>query len=249
MEFEVYCDESRPELFTSQAVDKNQFLMIGSLWLPQELRRDIKTRIKMLREKHHAWGKIKWRKISPSKQDFYVDLVDLFMNYGLDLRFRCSAIAADKVHRHWHNGDNGLGFYKFYYQMLHHWILDFNQYAIFCDTQTHRKLKHLAGLHQCLSQANLKHLAGLHQCLTQANLISNIKQVQALPSREMVLIQLTDFLLGMAGARLNNSIQKGGAKDNIIQRLEGHLHIAQLKPTGLSEKKFNIFQVTDAIPS
>jgi hypothetical protein len=150
-------------------------------------------------------------------------LVDLFVSYGLDLRFRCLAIAADKVHQHWHNGDKELGFYKFYYQMLRHWLLDFNQYIIFCETQTHRKLKRLAVLHQCLSQANL---------------ISNIKQVQALPSREMVLIQLTDFLLGMAGARINDSIQKGGTKDQVIQRLERNLYIAQLKPTDFSEKKF-----------
>jgi hypothetical protein len=40
MEFEVYCDEAHPDLFTS-ANPKAQFLMIGSLWLPAELRDDI----------------------------------------------------------------------------------------------------------------------------------------------------------------------------------------------------------------
>jgi hypothetical protein len=59
MEFEVYCDESRPELFTTHSFNQTNFLMIGSLWLPQQLRHDIKRRIKILREKHSVWGKIK----------------------------------------------------------------------------------------------------------------------------------------------------------------------------------------------
>ena len=53
MEFEVYCDEANPDLFTS-AKPKAQYLMIGSLWLPADLRDEIKTKIKALREKHSA---------------------------------------------------------------------------------------------------------------------------------------------------------------------------------------------------
>lgn len=33
MDFEVYCDENHPELFTSQNPSAD-YLMIGSLWLP-----------------------------------------------------------------------------------------------------------------------------------------------------------------------------------------------------------------------
>ena len=62
MEFEVYCDEANPDLFTS-AKPKAQYLMIGSLWLPADLRDEIKTKIKALREKHSAWGEIKWTKV------------------------------------------------------------------------------------------------------------------------------------------------------------------------------------------
>lgn len=220
MEFEIYCDES----LASQSANRHPFLMIGSLWLLKQLRPEIKTRIKALREKHRVWGEIKWGKVSPAKQDFYFDLVDLFLSYGLELRFRCLAVGADQVDMSWHDGDKGLGFYKLYYQMLHHWILDFNEYAVFCDLKTHRKWKRLAVLHDCLAKANLT---------------SKIKQIQALPSKELVLIQLTDFLLGMAGARVNDSIKKGCTKDKVAQRLESRLDVKQL--TLCRSKKFNIF--------
>jgi hypothetical protein len=54
-----------------------------------------------------------------------------------------------------------------------------------------------------------------------------------------VLIQLTDFLLGMAGARVNDSIKKGCTKDKVAQRLESRLDVKQL--TLCRSKKFNIF--------
>ena len=38
--------------------------MIGSLWLPAELRGEIKSRIHALRQRHSAWGEIKWTKVS-----------------------------------------------------------------------------------------------------------------------------------------------------------------------------------------
>ena len=59
MKFEVYCDEANPDALTS-ANPRARYLMIGSLWLPEELRNDIKSRIGALRERHQTWGEIKW---------------------------------------------------------------------------------------------------------------------------------------------------------------------------------------------
>ena len=91
MKFEVYCDEANPDVLTS-ANPRARHLMIGSLWLPEELRNEIKSRVGTLRERHQAWGEIKWSKVSPSRHDFYVELVDLFFAYGDNLRFRCIAV-------------------------------------------------------------------------------------------------------------------------------------------------------------
>jgi len=226
MNFEVYCDEAHPDVFTSTK-PRAQFLMIGSLWLPASLRNEIKQKVLLLREQHNTWGEIKWSKVSPNRKDFYIGLVDLFYNYADDLRFRCIAVDREQVNLKLHNNDGELGFYKFYYQLLHHWILDFNEYRIFCDAKTNR---------------DLKRLPVLKRCLTRANLTSKISDIQSLHSREVVLIQLCDLLLGAASSRLNGTLQEGAAKTSVVERLEEKLG-KQLAPTHKAEEKFNIFQI------
>lgn len=227
MEFEVYCDEANPDLFTS-AKPKAQYMMIGSLWIPAEHRDDIKAKIKALREKHTAWGEIKWTKISPSKLGFYLDLVDLFVGYGNMLRFRCIAVDQQSVNMKLHGGDEELGFYKFYYQVLHHWIYDFNTYRIFCDQKSNRDPHRFPELRRVLDNANLS---------------ANVACVQALPSKEVVLIQLTDLLLGAASSRMNNTLNEGSAKETVVKALEERLSVRHLCPTYQSEPKFNIFKI------
>lgn len=227
MHFEVYCDESRPEVFTSRGTN-GRLLMIGSLWLPKELRVQVKEEVKAIRQRWGVWGEIKWSKVSPSKLSFYESVVDLFLSYGDQLRFRCIAVDADQVNMDLHNDDAELGFYKFYYQLLHHWIYDFNSYSVFCDTKSNRDPDRLAVLRDCLDCANLS---------------SEIACVQALPSREVVPIQIADLLLGMAGARLNNSVVEGGAKDRLIRRLEERLGLERIAATPKDETKFNVFRI------
>ncbi len=55
MKFEIYCDEANPDILTSRH-PRARHLMIGSLWVPVELRTEIKARISALRLRHKAWG-------------------------------------------------------------------------------------------------------------------------------------------------------------------------------------------------
>lgn len=66
MRFEVYCDEANPDVLTA-ARPRARYLMIGSLWMPAELRDEIRFRLLALRQRHAAWGEIKWSKLSPKK--------------------------------------------------------------------------------------------------------------------------------------------------------------------------------------
>jgi hypothetical protein len=227
MEFEVYCDEAMPDLFTSQK-PRGHYLMIGSLWLPASLREEIKRKIRSLRETHNTWGEIKWSKVSPSRLEFYRALIDLFASYGLDIRFRCIAVDHSQVNMSLHDNDEELGFYKFYYQLLHHWILDFNEYRIFCDAKTNRDPKRLQVLRSCLRNANLS---------------SRIKDIQSLPSSQIVLIQLCDLLLGAASSRMNNTLKEGTAKTKIVRHMEEVLNVSSLAPTSRNVEKFNIFKI------
>lgn len=226
MKFEVYCDETLPDLFTS-AQPGARYLMIGSLWLPADLREEVKAKIAGLRQQHDVHGEIKWRKVSPSKLGFYTDLIDLFTSFGLDLRFRCIAVEHKAMNLGLHNGDAELGFYKFYYQVLHHWILDQNEYTVFCDLKRNR---------------DRTRLSTLKRVLNNANRTSIIHDVQSLPSPEVVLLQLCDVLLGAASARMNERKDLGAAKESVISHLESRLG-RRLGPTHKSEEKFNIFRI------
>jgi len=201
--------------------------MIGSLWVPAELRGEIKAKVLALRQRHAAWGEIKWSKVSPNRQAFYIELIDLFVSYGDNLRFRCIAVDRNQLNLELHDNDGELGFYKFYYQLLHHWVLDFNEYRIFCDAKSNRDPTRLPVLTRCLSRASLS---------------SSIECVQSLPSHEMVLIQLCDLLLGAASSRMNATLRDGTAKTQVVMRLEAALG-RTLAPTQKTEEKFNIFRI------
>ena len=122
MKFEVYCDESRPDLFASKR-SSARHLVIGSLWFPADLRAGYKEELHKLRDRFKVGGEFKWNKVSPSRADFYRELVDWFFSRGEDLRFRCIAVDREQVDlKLFHEDDQELGFYKFYYQLLHHWI-------------------------------------------------------------------------------------------------------------------------------
>jgi hypothetical protein len=227
MDFEVYCDENHPELFTSKNPQAD-YLMIGSLWLPANLRNEVKERISKLRGTHNVWGEIKWQKVSPSSLEFHKALIDLFHSYGQQLRFRCIAVDHREFNKDWHQNDNELGFYKFYYQVLHHWILDFNRYEFFCDRKTNR---------------DSTRLRVLKDCLNNANLTASVTNVQALPSKQVVLIQLSDLLLGIASARLNETLKQGSAKEQLVTYLEDKLN-REIAPTYRGENKFNVFKIS-----
>ena len=227
MNFDVYCDESRPDLLSSKN-SPSKFLVIGSLWLKTDDRDTCKESIHELRNIHRIGGEFKWQKISPSKATFYLELIDWFYKQGENLRFRCIAVEQQKVNLlHYHDNDQELGFYKFYYQLIHHWILDFNKYTIFCDFKSNRRRDRLHVLKQCLEQSNLS---------------STIENVQAVRSRESVLIQLTDVLTGAAAARLNETLVTGSAKNEVANRLEKHLK-RKIGHTWKNEQKFNVFVI------
>ncbi len=229
MKFEVYCDESHPDVFSSSSPAKGKFLMIGSLWLPADLRPVLKKQIGSLKKEFAFSHEIKWHKVHASREEFYQSLINLFLSHGELLRFRCIAVESGKIDLvNFHNNDQELGFFKFYYQVLQHWILAFNKYVVFCDAKTNRD----GGRFQTLQKV-----------LRNANLSSDILSVQALPSHEVLLLQLTDFLLGMASSRLNESVEKGSIKDRLIEYLEKRLDRQRLEPTSKSEQKFNIFKI------
>jgi len=227
MRFDVYCDESRPDLLGSKH-PRGQYMIIGSLWLVNENRDRFKQAIHELRQEHKVGGESKWQKVTRSRESYYRRLVDWFFEQGDNLRFRCIAVEHQKVNLlKFHDNDQELGFYKFYYQMLHQWILDCNEYAVFCDFKSNRQRDRLHVLRRCLEASNLS---------------SRILSVQAVRSRESVLVQLTDVLTGAVGARLNEGLQSGSSKEALVLRIEKQLG-RRIGHTVRAEHKLNVFVI------
>jgi Protein of unknown function (DUF3800) len=225
MDFEVYCDESGLEALTRK--DAHLYTGIGGIWIPKEHRITLKKGIATIKHRYQIKGELKWQKVSPAYFDLYKDLVDFFFISDY-IRFRLVLIEASKVdHITFNNEDAELGFYKFYYQLLHHWIFDFNNYDIFLDLKINR---------------NRGRLKELERVLDHSNLTSDVKQVQGLPSGQSLGIQLVDVLTGLVTAKFNKEVT-GRAKVGLIQYLEEKYLSKPIAPTPKWAEKFNVFRI------
>lgn len=227
MKFDVYCDECFPDLLTSKN-PKAKCVIIGSLWVESSMRDQLKAEIHALRDEHKIGGEIKSRKVSHSKLSFYRALIDLYFNHGLGIRFRAISIDHKLIDltKH-HQSSAELSFYKFYYQLLHHWLLPSADYQVFCDYQTNQNP---ARLHE------------LKNVLQNANPLTTFSTVQWVRSKESVLTQFSDVLTGLVSARLNDTPQEGSAKAQLRDYLESKIG-RRIAPTSVSEKKLNIFAI------
>jgi len=203
-------------------------MVLGSLWIPSIAREGFKKEIRKIREENRIGGEAKWQKVSRNRISFYRDLVDWFFSKDSEVRFRCIVIDNTKANlERYHENDCELAFYKFYYQLLHQWILDFNNYSIFCDFKSNRSRDRLPKLKSCLSHSNI---------------FSHVPTVQAIRSRESVLMQLADILTGAASSRMNDSVAKTSGKSELIKYIETRLG-RQIRHTAAREEKFNVFVI------
>lgn len=224
MNFEIYCDESGLESLANK--DAHLFSGIGGIWFPSSYRETFKREMNTIKTKYNVRGELKWQKLSPSFMDLYKEVIDYF--FRSNLRFRIIIIESNKVDNIVFNNDDAeLGFYKFYYQLLHHWIYDFNEYDIFIDLKTNRVNGRLNTLKNVLERSNLS---------------TRINQVQALPSQESVGIQLADILTGLVVAKFNQELTSV-AKLSIIEYVENTFIGNRIKPTPKWEEKFNVFKI------
>ena len=224
MRFEVYCDESQQDLFAGSSGHGSQRVVLGGLWIEADSRKHLKETIADLRRKHNLLGEFKWTRVSPSRKEFYTELVDLFFACD-EARFRAVVLRADELDAvQFHGGDAELMFYKFYYLLLNQWILAANTYRIFLDTKTNRIRQRLPKLHDVLASANR---------------FSVVEQVQALPSKEVDLLQLADVLIGAVSYRLHDR-KASASKLCVAQEIEHHIG-HPIGCTGCAETKLNVF--------
>lgn len=224
MTYEIYCDESCWEALYDKA--SHQYAAIGGIWIPAPKRQEVKTFIGNLKNKYGLHGEMKWNHICPKSVEMYKELVNMFFDDN-QIRFRAICIKSAKVNHARFNAGNGeLGFYKFYFQLIHHWMLMGNSYQIFVDYKTNGYQHRVQELGTILNNASTAELI----------------QIQALPSEESALIQLADVLTGAVASAFNSQRTKSKAKQSIrdlIEKRMGH----GIKGTSADETKFNVFNI------
>ncbi len=225
MKYEVYSDESCIEALSDSSAHK--YIGIGSIWLQASERAVLKRDIAKIKRDYSFNGELKWKKVSPSSYNFYKRILDYFFNADY-LRARVIVIESSKVNNYkFHESDAELSFYKFYYQLIKHWIFDFNEYSIFLDYKVNR---------------DKSRLKTLKRVLNYSNLTSVINNVQALPSEQSAGIQLADVVTGLVTAKFNSK-NTSKAKLGLIEHIETNYLSKNISQTSKAEEKFNIFKI------
>ena len=226
MEYIVYCDESR-----HAGKGHHPFMAIGSLWMPRAAKQILSNNFKALRRSLDLHGEIKWSKTSRVCLESYKKLIDFFFEED-SLRFRVIVVNQKKLDvDQYHAGDEELGFYKFYYEMLIKWIEDGNEYLILLDFKKNKG----ADRHKTLRTVIENKMRGK----------AIIKDLTIIDSSQTPFSQLCDLLTGAVAADWCG-LTPGRPKTELAEYIANKCSYQSLRfvsPLPAPCSKFNIFNI------
>lgn len=222
--FNVYCDESG-----HLENDQLGVMVLGAIWCPTAKVRLISEELREIKHSHGFKSdfELKWTKISNSKKQYYLEVLDYFFDNG-DLHLRALVIpdktklnhaSRQQTHDEW--------YYKMYYQMLKKLIHPNLSLSIYLDIKDTRSAKKEHKL-----------------CEVLRNTIGDsdkqvIKRLQSVRSHEIELVQVTDLLIG-AIAYANRSIATSESKLEFVNRFIDRTGRPLDQSTPLNRKKVNL---------
>ncbi len=223
--YNVYCDES-----SHLENDHQTVMVLGAVWCSLEKVREISIRLREIKERHGLKPdfEIKWTKVSPAKQQFYLDILDYFFDDD-DLHFRALVIpdkaklqhsAFTQTHDDW--------YYKMYFSMLKVILAPEASYRIYLDIKDTRSEKKVRKLHDFLCD----HVQDYERRI--------VEKLQSVRSHEVVILQVADLLIGAVNY-VNRGLQTSTAKTAIVNRLRERSHYNLSRSTLPRESKVNIF--------
>lgn len=221
--FDIYCDESCHIEHDHIAV-----MVVGAVWCPDNQRQRIGRDIRELKRKHavNPAMEIKWSKISPAKQELYLDLARYFFSNPA-LRFRGVIIPdKSKLDHARFSQDHNIFYYKMFYQVLNYFIEANSRYRIFMD------IKDSLGPEKIEFLRNVIHSANLDNSL--------IERIQHVRSHEVGPLQLTDLFIG-AIAYAHRSLNTNAGKKAMVEFISGATGRPLIRSSPLKETKFNTF--------
>lgn len=225
--FNIYCDES-----CHLENDGQLAMVLGAVWCPLDKTRDIAIRIREIKARHGlpANFEIKWTKVSASKQQFYLDLLDYFFDDD-DLHFR-ALIVPDKSklnHGAFDGQNHDVWYYKMYFEMLKAILSPEAKYRVYLDIKDTRGAEKVKKLHDVL-------------CSDLADFSREIvERVQLVHSHEIEQLQLADLLIG-AVSYVNRGLHGNSGKIALIERMKRRSKYQLNRTTLLREEKVNLFR-------
>ena len=233
--FNIYCDESC-HLESPANVPETRFMVIGGIVCHVDQKDKIFKEIKKIKQDNgfKPSFEIKWTKVSKSKLDFYKECIGYFFDCK-SLFFRAIIIDKNKLDHKKFNQTHDDFYYKMYWQMLK-WFTEEpwhcgqgNKYHIYLDIKDTVGWKKVKKLHEILSKSN--------------NNVNQIKRIQEVRSHEIVIMQITDLLIGAVAYA--NRYPKGGkseAKNTIVSLIKNLSKKSLCSSTYPSENKLNLFK-------
>lgn len=221
----VYCDES-----CHLEHDDSSIMVLGSVWCTLSKTREIAERLREIKSKHKLKPtfELKWVKVSPSKAEYFQEVLDYFLDDD-DLHFR--AIVADKTkldHSKFPGQDHDVWYYKMYHTLLTHVMEPNNKYRFYIDAKDTHSTERVRTLHQFLAKSHYDFGKNI------------IQRMSAIRSHQVEQAQLVDFLCGIVGYA-NRGLTKSATKSALVARLRHRTGYALTKSTLHRERKVNIF--------
>src|SRR5208337_4171548 len=171
----IYCDES-----CHLEHDCHLSMIIGAVWSADEKKTEITQRINDIRARHNMPREFefKWTKVSPSKLQMYMDLVDYFFDND-DINFRCVVVAnKNKLDHIRHSQTHDDWFYKIYFTMLKVILRPNDKYHIYLDIKDTKSKEKVRKLHNILCHNHYDYARSM------------IERVQQIRSHEIAHAQL-----------------------------------------------------------
>jgi Protein of unknown function (DUF3800) len=221
----IYCDESGHLEF-----DRVPVMVLGALWCPKDKARETAIRIREIKVQHglSVRTEAKWNRVSTAKKDFYLALLDFFLDDD-DLHFRGLVIPdKGKIDHARFNQDHDTWYYKMYFQLLEPLINPTQQHHIYLDIKDTRSAEKVRKLHDVLSNSKRDFDRRI------------IQTVQNIRSHEAEQMQIADLLIG-ALSYANRDLQTSEAKLAFVHRLQSRTKLSLKTSTLLGAKKLNVF--------
>lgn len=223
--YNIYCDESSVN-------NKNlKYMWIWAIHIEREYKNIMIKKINELKSKYNYNLEIKWRKVTPKTKDFYLELINLFFDNKIE--FYSILIDKEKMNlQKYHNNDEELAFYKYYYFLLKNRFKNESMYYLYLDQRIKKDKNRIATMSEFFE---------MEKQSRNDNFI--IQHIWEYDSHNHILIQLADFLT-WAICYENNLLNTSETKNELIKQIIQRLWKNDLKfDSKLHDEKFNIFKI------